>query len=81
MVLGALVRLKLRCVANPFPSDEFWRQLNRSTFIFVEFPQLHPSSNHPNLDLLCSSGPEFFTRKVTDYLMRKGYPEESIIKL
>eukprot|EP00752_Nemacystus_decipiens_P008527 g7616.t1 len=31
--------------------------------------------------LAAVAGPEFFTRKVTDYLMRRGYPEESIIKL
>lgn len=27
------------------------------------------------------AGPEFFTRKVTDYLVRRGYPEEVIITL
>eukprot|EP00903_Cladosiphon_okamuranus_P013984 g13005.t1 len=31
--------------------------------------------------LAAVAGPEFFTRKVTDYLMRRGYPEESVIKL
>ncbi|CAM9617892.1 unnamed protein product [Ectocarpus sp. 4 AP-2014] len=31
--------------------------------------------------LAAVAGPDFFTRKVTDYLVRRGYPEDAIISL